>query len=82
MPDSHSIPALMFGIIASALAAFAGMYGLLWLACHISDHDWLVMLHMYSSTVILSVAFGIILPLNTRKLPLIGGWLRRKAPLS
>jgi hypothetical protein len=74
--------ALMFGIIASALAAFAGMYGLLWLACHISDHDWLVMLHMYSSTVILSVAFGVILPLNTRKLPAIGEWLRRKALLS
>jgi hypothetical protein len=70
------------GIIASALAAFAGIYGLFWWVCYISDHDGLVMLHMYSSPVILSVAFGIILPLNIRKLSAIIGVLRRKAPFS
>lgn len=70
------------GIIASALAAFAGIYGLLSLVCYISDHDSLVMLHMYSSPIILAVPFGIILPLNIGKLPAIAGWMRRKAPFS
>lgn len=74
--------ALLFGVIASALAAFAGIFGLLWLACYISDHDLLLMMHMYSSPIMLSVAFGIVLPLNTRKLPAIVGWLRRQAPFS
>jgi hypothetical protein len=73
---------LLPGTIASALAAFAGIYGLLWLVCYISDHDSLVMLHMYSSPTILSVAFGIILPLNIGKLRAIAGWMRRKAPFS
>lgn len=73
---------LLPGIIASALVAFAGIYGLLWWVCYISDHDSLVMLHMYSSSTILSVAFGIILPLNIGKLPAIVGWMRRKAPFS
>jgi hypothetical protein len=73
---------LLPGIIASALVAFAGIYGLLWLLCYISDHDRLMMLHMYSSPIVLSVAFGIILPLNIDKLRAIAGWVRRKAPFS
>ena len=71
---------LLPGIIASALAAFAGTYGLLWFICYISDHDSLVMLHMYFSPIILSGAFGIILPLNIGKLCAIAGWMRRNAP--
>lgn len=72
---------LLPGIIASALAAFAGIYGLLWLVCYISDHDSLVMLHMYSSSTILSVAFGVIMPLNIRKLPVIFGVLRKECTI-
>jgi hypothetical protein len=56
---------LLPGIIASSLAAFAGIYGQLWFVCYISDHDGLVMLHMYYSPIILSVAFGIIVPLTS-----------------
>lgn len=69
------------GIIASTLAAFAGIYGLLWLVCYISDHDSLVMLHMYSSSTILSVAFGVILPLNIRKLTAIVAVLRKECTI-
>ena len=72
---------LLPGIIASALAAFAGIYGLLWLVCYISDQDSLVMLHMYSSSTILSVAFGVIMPLNIRKLPVIVGVLRKECTI-
>ncbi|MFC0808875.1 hypothetical protein ACFHWW_26120 [Ensifer sp. P24N7] len=56
--------ALLLSMLASALAFFAGIYGLLWLACYVSDHDWLVMLHMYFSSAMLSLGFGLILPLN------------------
>ncbi len=73
---------LLPGIIASTLAAFAGIYGLLWWVCYFSDHDPLVMLHMYSPSTILSVAFGIILPLDIGKLRAIAGWMTRKAPFS
>lgn len=73
---------LLLCIISSALAVFTMIYGLLWLVCYISDHDSLVMLHMYSSSVVLSVVFGMILPLNMRKIPAFIGLLRRKAPLS
>lgn len=73
---------LSLGIVASALAAFAGIYGLLWLACYISDHERLMMLHMYSSSIILSLAFGIILPMNISKLNPLLRHLRGKAPFS
>lgn len=73
---------LLLCIISSALAVFTMIYGLLWLVCYISDHDSLVMLHMYSSSIVLSVVFGIILPLNMRKILAHIRVLRRKAPIS
>ncbi|MGH6808860.1 MAG: NrsF family protein [Ensifer adhaerens] len=82
LTDFCSMIRLLLGVITSALAAFGVIYGLLWLACYIADHDWLVMLHMHFSAVILSLAFGIILSLNFDKLNALRGRLRRKAPFS
>lgn len=70
--------ALLLGIFASALASFAGIYGLLSWVCYLADHDRLVMLHMYSSSIILSGAYGIILPLNIDKLHALGSRLKRR----
>jgi hypothetical protein len=82
LTDFFSMLRLLLCIISSGLAVFTMIYELLWLVCYISDHDSLGMLHMYSSSVVLSVVFGIILSLNMRKIPALIGALRRKAPIS
>lgn len=59
-------------MIVSALASYACIYALLSIVCYISDHDRLVMLHMYSSPVILSLAFGLVFFLGTGNQPAFG----------
>jgi len=58
----------LFKLILSVLAAFAGIYALLSLVCHVSDHDGLIMLHMYFTPIILSAAFALILILTPKRL--------------
>ena len=74
--------ALLLGMIASALASFSGIYGLLSVVCYIADHDWLVMMHMYSSSVILALAAGILLPLRIGELQALRDQIRRRALIS
>jgi hypothetical protein len=52
-------------MIVSTLASFVCFFALFSVVCYLTDHDQLVMLHMYSSPVILSLAFGIIFLLST-----------------
>lgn len=73
---------LALGMIASTLVFFAGIFGVLSLACHIADHDWLVMLHMYFSSALLSLASGLILPLKFEKLNALRGQLKKRTPFS
>jgi hypothetical protein len=61
--------AMSLKIILSMLASFALIFALLTLVCYVSDHDGLVMLHMYSSPIILSLAFGVVLLLTPRNPP-------------
>lgn len=65
--------------IAPAVAACGAIYGLLWLACYLTDHDQLVMLHMYYSPIILSLALGIILSLDLGNARTLHGRSRGKA---
>jgi uncharacterized membrane protein YdcZ (DUF606 family) len=51
-------------IILAVLASLAGIYALLSIVCYISEHDGLIMLHMYSTPIILSGALGAILILT------------------
>ncbi len=67
----------LFVFILSVLAAFAGIFSLLWLMCQVLDHDWLVMLHMYFTPIILSVALGIVLILTSNRRMLVR---RKRAP--
>lgn len=67
----------MFKFILSVLAAFAGIFSLFSLVCQILDHDWLAMLHMYFTPIILSVALGIVLILTSDRPSLLR---RRHAP--
>ena len=55
-------------ILLAVLASLFGMYALLSVACYLSEHSGLVMLHMYSTPIILSGALGVILIL-TRNVP-------------
>lgn len=55
---------LSLSTIASTITACGATYGLLWLACYVTDHDPLVMIHMYLSPIILALALGIILSLD------------------
>ncbi|WP_163271164.1 hypothetical protein [Chelativorans alearense] len=64
----------MFKFILSMLAAFVSIFSLLWLVCHVLDHDWRVVLHMYFTPIILSVALSIVLILTSDR-PML---LRRK----
>lgn len=51
-------------ILLAVLASYVGMYVLLSVACYLSEHSGLVMLHMYFTPIILSGAFGLILILT------------------
>ncbi len=61
-------------ILVVTLALGAGTYFLLSVLCHLTDHDGLVMLHMYSTPLILSATLGAIL-LITRNRPAAPGGL-------
>jgi hypothetical protein len=60
-----SVIAMLLRIILSTLASFVVIFALLTLGCYATDHDKLVMLHMYSSPIILSLASGIVLLLSS-----------------
>lgn len=66
--------AMLSKILVVMIALGAGTYSLLSVLCHLTDHDGLVMLHMYSTPLILSATLGAIL-LITRNRPAAPGGL-------
>jgi hypothetical protein len=70
---------LLSKVLVAMLALGAGTYFLLSILCRLTDHDGLVMLHMYSTPLILAAALGAIL-LITRNRPATSGGPGTNAP--
>jgi hypothetical protein len=69
------MPAILLRIV-TGLISFAVLFLLFWIACYLSGHDPLMMLYMYTSPFILSLAIALMLPLDTSRFHL-SGWRRK-----
>jgi hypothetical protein len=66
------MPAILLRMIVTWLISFAVLFLFFSIACYLSGHDPLMMLYMYTSPFILSLAIALMLPLDTSRFHLSG----------